>query len=706
MSHADPRLNTIFSPKSLAIVGASRQEGKIGHTLLANALGENFAGPIYPVNPHGGEILGKQTVTSISALPRGIDLVVLAVAAPLIQEQARLAISRGCSALVVVADGFRETSEEGAKRESELAKLCQERQVLLLGPNSLGVIHKQHSLNISLTLASPPVGGISLLSQSGAVCAAALDWLSCRQLGIAKMISLGNEAGVTDAQCMSYLAHDPHTKVIACYLEWVTDGSGFLKAATEASRSKPVVMLLGGSSEWRKRSAIRHSGFLPHSPTVFAAACDRTGVVQTTDFQSWMDAVMAFSLAPLAKGNRVAIITNGGGPGLLTSDVLDRHGLLSVGLAEQVAEPLKGTLTSRASLIGPLDLCGVALPHHYQATVDACMRDESLDAALTVVTPQALTRPMEIVQTLPNAKSFSKPLFMVLMGGGQMRPAMNLLAERAIPGYPTPERAAAAFAALDHYSRWRRRGPRIISQFNVNRSRARRLIQRCHMLNIYQLSDLESKEVLQAYGVAIPEGEEAVSVFESQEMAERLGYPVNLHLLSPELHLAHDMETRHLNVANPQGVQDAFDLLTLRFAKKVPEGRLTGIFVEKVLTHGRHISMGMNRDWQFGPFLQVADAEHPANDDSLSQLAPITGEEAMTMLHNGCRQKKMGDLCDEMNESELQAVAEVLQRISQLATDFPEISHIRIASLVIRRAGLPPVATDCVIFLQTPEEAP
>ncbi|MBF0272918.1 MAG: acetate--CoA ligase family protein [Magnetococcales bacterium] len=704
MSYNPTHFTHLLSPRSMAIVGASRHAEKLGHTILSNALSGGFPGPIHIVNPHGGELLGRPVTTSLSACPRGVELVILAIPALVLVEQARIALARGCQALVVLSDGFGDLDAEGAKREDTLAKLCRERDVPLLGPNSLGLINRHHGLNASLTVAYPPVGGIALLTQSGAIAAAAMDWMAAHNLGLSKMISPGNEAGVTMAQCMSHLAHDPDTSVIACHLERITDGAGFLRAATEASRGKPVVLLLGGSSEWRNHAPHDPEESLPDGPAIFGAACDRTGIIQAHDFQGWLDALMALSLAPVPQGERVAVITNGVGPGLLTADLLARQGFHSVGLATALAAPLKPMLPNCANLRGPLDLCGVAQPHHYQATLQAIEQDDQIHATIAAITPQPLTRPVAIAQALLADGPPKKTLLTVIMGGARARPGREELENMNAPCYPTPERAAAALGALYQYGQWRRRGPRILGQFTVNRSRVRRLIQRHHVLGTARLSDLAAKEILFPYGIVIPEGEIATTLNETLEIAERLGYPVALHLISPEIHLAGGMETRHVDLPDPRALRDGFDLLTLRFARQVPEGRMEGVFVEKTMAHGRPVRMGMIRDPQFGPLLHVGGTEPTSQEETVCQLAPVTADEAMAMLRAGCRQQKIHNLCAEMNENELLGVGEVLQRISQLATDFPEIRRIDINPLIIRRAGLPPVATECALHLK-PEDS-
>ncbi|MBF0162123.1 MAG: acetate--CoA ligase family protein [Magnetococcales bacterium] len=706
MSHHADLLSPLFSPRSMAIVGVSRHPEKLGHLLLQNALSGGFAGAIHLVNPHGGELLGEPLRPNLAACPRGVELVVLALPASQVLAQAKQAVARNCAAILVISDGFSDRDEEGAAWERALGQLCQERGVALLGPNSLGIIHRQQGVNASLTRTLPPIGGVSLLSRSGTLCAAAMEWLASRQLGMAKMISLGNQAGVTDAQCMSHLAHDPDTQVIACHLEWISEGRAFLKAATEASQSKPVVMLLGGGSAWYERPATHQAGYRMHSPTLFHAACDRTGMLQTTYFQEWLDAVLALARSPLPGNNRVAIITNGSGPGTLTADMLDQQGLRHAALAAPLIATLQPQLAPGSSLHGPLDLGGAARPEQLLAAVETVARDDGVDALLVVLAPHPLTTPLELVSTLHRSRTDQKPLLTVLMGGDPMQPAVAALDRMALPCYPTPERAVIALVTLDRYSQWRRRPPRVIPAFSVNQGRVRRLIQRCSALGMHQLPDLESKGILHAYGIAIPEGDAAGTVNEALEIAERVGYPIALHLLSPDLHRVHDMEIRHVNMASPQALRDGFDLLTLRFANRLPSGRLEGVFVEKVLSHGRHLLMGMQRDRQFGPLLHAGRAHSPSLEDAACQLAPITGEEALAMLRSGCYQHPLHDLHDALNHDELQGVAELLQRIGQLAMDFPEINRIQINPLMVRRAGLPPVATECTIQLDLQENRP
>lgn len=644
----DNRWQSLFTPRSVAIVGASRDPGKPGHRLLARLVAGGFAGRIIPVNPHGGEILGLPVVAAMTACPRGVELVVLALAADQVLEQAKAAMARGCRGLVVV-DGFRGSG--GSGQQEVLAQWCRERQVALLGPDSPGLIHRPFGLNLSLLPSLPPLGGVSLFSQSGAVAAAALDWMAGRKLGLCKMVGLGSEAGINAAELLTHLAHDPQTTVIACQLERVVDGAGFLKAATEAARQKPVVLLAGGGDEWRAMTA-------------------RTGVVQATEWQGWLDAMLALSRGPLPAGHRVAVLAHGRGLGGVMTDALTRQGL----------QPCTA----------PVDLGEMAPPEDAGRALAALADNQAVDGVVAVVVPHPTSPPLEMARALSRPQGWGKPLLVVALGGHLMAEGRAALDDLGVAHFSSPEQGAAALAALVGYGRWRRRGPRVVPQFPVNRPRVARMLHRGLTLAMRHLRDLECKEILHAYGLNLPEGEVAATVAAALDAAERLGYPLDLHLLSPDLHLVAAMETKHREVATPQGVADGFDLLALRFAREVPAGRFEGIFLEKTLTRGRGVRVVVQRDGLFGPLLRLG----PPGGQGGCQLAPLTGAEAMAMLDAAP---------GPWGPADLEAMVEALQRLGQLAVDFSEILEIHIDFLVAGRPGLPLLVTDCSMSLQQRE---
>ncbi|MBF0182454.1 MAG: acetate--CoA ligase family protein [Magnetococcales bacterium] len=624
MMSGNATLAPLLSPRSMAIVGASRQTGKFGHVFLANILAEEFAGKRYLIHPSGEEILGQPTLTNWNAIPRGLDLAVLALPAPLVVEQARQAAARGCRALVVTSKGFAEENDAGRAREAALVRLCKERGMLLLGPASPGVIHRQAGVNASLAPVLPPPGGISLLADSGALCIATLAWMASRNLGLAKMIGTGNGAGLSDAQCLTYFAHDPETTVIACQLQRI--GAGFLKAASEAAQHKPVVLLPPTTG---------------HDREVIHAACDRMGVLRACGIQEWWDLLLACAHNPLPAGNRVTIRTGSDTWGRQTAATLERHGLTA-------ADDTQG------------------------------------DALLTIVAPPQRQDPAETIRP-------EIPHLTVRMGAEEHDAAMREADRTGIAAYPTPERAAAVLASLEAFTRGRQRPARVITPLPVNATRAARLLQRHpRQAEPHPLNDAEAKPVLQSYGLAVPEGEIATSEERALEIAERLGYPVTLHLLTPDGHLVHDMPLRHDRLADPQAVRDAFDLLTLRFMRLLPEGRVEGVFVEQASGQGRPIRVTMRRDATLGPLLIL--------ENGACQLAPVTEEEALALARAATPAS--------VRENDARDLAEILQRLGQLAGDFPEIERIAIDPLVIRRTGLPPVVATCAILLQAGGKPP
>ncbi|MBF0293789.1 MAG: acetate--CoA ligase family protein [Magnetococcales bacterium] len=617
-------LAPLLSPRAMVIVGASRQTEKFGHVLLANFLSGSFAGKRYLLHPSGEEILGQPALTNWNALPRGVDLALLAVPAPLVVEQARQAALRGCSALVVISNGFAEDDEAGKQRKTALVRLCKERGMLLLGPASPGVIHRQAGINASLAPVLPPEGGISLLAGSGELCIATLAWMASRNLGLAKMIGPGNGAGLSDAQCLAWLAHDPDTRVIACQLQRL--GAGLLKAASEAAQLKPVVLLPPDTG---------------YDPQVINAACDRMGVLRAHGIQEWWDLLLACARnTTLPAGNRVMILTDHDTLGRHTAVTLERHGL-----------------TATDETPGDALLTLVAPPRH--------------DLAETV-------RP-------------ELPHLMVLPGAEEHDAHMQAADRAGIAAYPTPERAAAVLASLETFIRQRQRPARVITPLPVNPTRAARLLQRHpRQAEPHPLSDAEAKPILQAYGLAVPEGEITSSEEGALEIAERLGYPVSLHLLTPDGHLVHGMPLRHDRLADPQAVRDAFDLLTLRFMRLLPTGRVEGVFVEQACGQGRPVRVTMRRDPALGPLLTL--------ENGACQLAPVTEEEAMAMARAGTPASA--------RENDTRDLAEILQRLGQLAGDFPEIERIEIDPLVIRRAGQSPVVATCAILLNAGGKPP
>jgi len=694
-------LDELFRPEEVAVIGASRNPGKVGHDIVKNLIEGGYQGKILPVNPGAHEILGLPCLKSLAEHPGKIDLAILAVPRSVVLSAAGEAIKGGARSLIVITAGFKETGPEGAALELELLGICRGRQIRLLGPNCLGLINTAQHLNASFAGHLPRPGAMSVVSQSGALSTAILDLVAGRQLGLAKMISIGNKADLTEIDFLRALAHDDETKVIVGYLEDISNGDEFVKAAEEASAKKPVVILKSGTTKAGMQAASSHTGVLAGSDTAYGAAFKRAGVVRADTFEALFDYATALAMQPLPKGDRVLIITNAGGPGTMAADAVEKAGLQVAALDRNTASALRQQLPTAASALNPVDVLGDADPERYVTALTAAQDDPDVDAIIIILTPQAMTRPTETAQAIANNLHGNKPVLVSFMGGESVLPGRAALVTAGLPDYPSPERAVAALKAMHEYASWKNRPTRVVTRFRVNRRRVERIITRRLRSGRPQIGEVKGKSILQAYGFQIPDGHLAVQVEEAVEISDRIGYPVAMKIVSPDIVHKTDMGGVRLNVTNSEMVRDYFDLMMLRIRQRAPEARIEGVYIEKMLNPGLEVIIGMSRDPQFGPMLMfgLGGIFVEVMKDVTFHLAPITEAEALQMLKAtrsyAILQGKRGQ-----KGVDLGAIANGLQRISQLTTDFPQILELDINPFIVGEAGHDPWVADVRLTLK------
>jgi len=694
-------LDQLFRPEEVAVIGASRTPGKVGHDIVKNLIEGGYQGRILPVNPAAEEILGLPCLKSLTEHGGKVDLAIIVVPRSGAVAAVADAIKAGTRAVVVITAGFKEGGAEGAALEQQMLSLCHAAKVRMLGPNCLGLINTEHSLNASFAGLMPKRGDISVVSQSGALCTAILDQAAGRHLGLAKMISIGNKADLSEVDFLRGLAKDAQTKVIVGYLEDISSGDEFIKAAEEASMQKPVVILKSGTTKAGMQAASSHTGVLAGSDTAYAAAFIRSGVVRADTFEALFDYATAFAMQPLPKGNRVLIITNAGGPGTMAADAVEKAGMQVAMLDRNTASALRQKLPAAASIGNPVDVLGDADPSRYVAALDAAQDDVDVDAILVILTPQAMTKPAETARAIAANLRGHKPVLVSFMGGQSVLPGRDELAAAGLPDYPSPERAVGALRAMHEYASWRNRPTRVVTRFRVNRRRVERIITRRLRSDRPLIGEVKGKSILQAYGFQIPDGHLAVSVEEAMEIAERIGYPVAMKIVSADIVHKTDLGGVRLNVANAEGVRDYFDLMLLRIRQRAPEARIEGVYVEKMLNPGLEVIIGMSRDPQFGPMLMfgLGGIFVEVLKDVTFHLAPITEDEALQMLKSTrsyeILQGKRGQ-----KGVDLGAIANGLQRISQLTTDFPQIIELDINPFIVGEAGHDPWVADVRMTLK------
>ncbi len=700
-------MERLFFPRSIAVIGASKTVGKVGYEVLNNLVQSGFEGPVIPINQAGGELMGLKVFPDIHSYPDPIDMAVITVPAAQVVDAVRASVGKKVQSVVVVASGFKESGKIGRALEEELIEICRKSKVRLLGPNYLGLINTEIKLNASFSKRVPRSGSMAIFSQSGALCTAMMDLADSRELGLSKSISIGNKADITEVDVLEALAKDDKTKVIVGYLEDISDGDRFVKAAEEASTNKPVVILKSGTTEAGIRAAALHTGVLGgKKDTAYGAAFRRAGICRADSFEALFDYAIALAMQPTPQGNRVFVLSNAGGPGTIAADAIEKAGLVVCDMSSEMKTTIQHILPAAAKINNPMDVSGEATPEHYSAIVAAAQEDDSIDAVLVILAPQYLNQPAETARAIAAALQFTKPVLATFLGGDDVMPSRRELAAASLPFYDSPERAISTIRAMYDYGEWKRRPARHVVRFPVNRRRVERIITRRQRTGRLSLGEVKSKDILKAYGFRILDGRLTVSPEQAVEIARFLGFPVAMKIVSPSIVHKSDLGGVRLNVGSSQEVADAYELMMLRIRNHAPEAKIEGIYVEKMAEKGLEVIIGMTRDPQFGPMLMfgLGGIFVEVMKDVAFHLAPITEAEAIQMLKS-TRSYELLKGKRGLKQVDVGALAVALQRISQLATDFPQIADLEINPLIVGEPGTEPVVADAKMTFANAVEA-
>ncbi|MCC7208571.1 MAG: CoA-binding protein, partial [Anaerolineae bacterium] len=479
-------LKHFFEPESVAIVGASASPDKLGHAVLKNAIEGGYRGRLYPINPKAPEILGLKAYPSVSALPETPDLVVVVIPYQHVAAAIEEAGQKGVRAAVVISAGFREAGLEGMKREIDVVERARKYNMRIVGPNCLGVIDTFTPLNATFAAGTPPSGPIGFMSQSGALGTAILDWaMAGSRIGFSKFVSLGNKADVSEIDLMKAWADDPHTRVILAYIEGLPNGPEFMRVAREVSRKKPIAVVKSGITSAGAKAVSSHTGSLAGSEQAYAAAFKQSGVLRAPTMQDLFDYALGFAYQPLLPGDRIAIVTNAGGPGILCTDALEHAGMPMARLSPETTAALKAGLPEAASSGNPVDVLGDAMADRYLFALETVAADPNVDGLVVIVTPQAMTEIDATARAIGEAARKSAaserpiPVMSCIMGEWRVNEAVEMLArEYGVPNYPFPERAAAALAAMRDYRRLQAKPEPVIERFEVDNDRVRQVFRK------------------------------------------------------------------------------------------------------------------------------------------------------------------------------------------------------------------------------------
>ena len=682
-------LEMFTEPRGVAVVGASTSPGKLGYQVLQNVIQYGYEGAIYPINPTAPDILGRKAYPSVLECPDPVDLAVILVpnkAVPGVMEQCG---QRGLKGAVIITAGFREVGPQGKALEQQVVEIARRYGMRIVGPNVLGIIDTVCKLNASFAAGMPRRGRIAFMSQSGALCTSILDLALCQGIGFSRFYSIGNKADINELDLVKAWAEDPETRAIMGYLEGITRGPEFIRAASEVTRSKPIIAIKSGTTSAGSKAVSSHTGTLAGSEAAYDAAFKQCGIIRANSVQDLFDFAQAFARQPLLQGDAIAIITNAGGPGIMASDAVERAGLRLAALSQETKQKLQPQLPPAASVANPIDVLGDALADRYALAIEAALTDPAVNALLLVLTPQTMTQVPETAEALGKlSKVYGKPVFGALMGDQAIRKGVEVLRSYDVPNYQVPERAVAAIAALWRYRNWLNTPRLNVEPLTVDQEKVRQLFARVRAESRVTIGDAEAREVLEAYGVPLPKAGLAATADEAVTLAETIGYPVVMKIASPDILHKSDIGGIKLNITSAREVRDAFDLLTYRGRRYMPDATIWGCQVQQMVKGGREVIIGVNRDPQFGPLIMfgLGGIYVEALKDVTFRVAPIDRRNATEMLGEIRAYRLLRGVRGE-KPSDQAAIVDTLLRISQLVSDFPEIVELDINPLMVFEQG-------------------
>jgi acetyltransferase len=711
MTNQGANLQAVFAPRAVAVIGATGREGSVGRAVFANVLSHGYGGVVYPVNPRAASVMSVRAYPSVLDIADPVDLGIIIVPRDLVPRVLTECGQKGVKAAIVITAGFKELGGQGVDLERQVLAAAQKGGIRLLGPNCLGVINTDPgvSLNGSFARLMPAAGNIALVSQSGAVGVAALEYAQGEGIGLSKFVSVGNKSDLNENDFLAYLKDDPQTDVILFYLEDLADPQGFFRLAQEvtgaAGKKKPLLAIKSGRTAAGARAASSHTGALAGSDEAYDALLAQCGVLRVESLEELFDYALAFASQPLPRGNRVAIVTNAGGLGIMTTDAAVRYGLAMASFQAATTARLQAGLPPAANLRNPVDVLGDAREDRYRLALEAVLADDGVDGALVLSTPQLMTDLKAIAATVAEtAPRYGKPVLVCQMALGEIEETLAIWTKARLPHYRFPEEAARSLAAMARYTASVSRPSYEVRTFaDVDRGTVKSLLARARDEGRSFLLEPEAHELFKAYGLPTLPGRWAKTAEEAAQAAAALGYPVALKIVSPQVIHKFDVGGVRLHLADAEEVKGAYGDILAAVAKAHPGAEMAGVLVQKMAPPGKETILGMTRDPLFGPLLMfgLGGTYVELFKDVTFSVAPVSEAWAGHMIRElkgfpilaGYRGEAPGDLG---------AVAQCLERLSQLVLEFPELKELDINPLLVFAEGRGAAVVDARIFLEEP----
>ncbi|WP_316368207.1 bifunctional acetate--CoA ligase family protein/GNAT family N-acetyltransferase [Candidatus Thiodiazotropha sp. CDECU1] len=702
-------LTPLFSPKSIAMFGASDRKNSVGEVVFKNLISAGFKGQIYPINLKHDKVQGKKAYKSIDVINKPVELAVVATPAKTIPAIVQACGEHGVKTMIILSAGFRETGVTGRRLEDKVVELAKEYGIRFIGPNCLGLIRPDKGLNITFGNNNATPGNLALVSQSGAICTAILDWAEVNDIGFSTVISTGIGADLDFGDYLDYLVSDPMTDSILLYVEGIKNARRFMSGLRAAARIKPVIVLKVGRHAAGAEASMSHTGALVGSDETFAAALSRSGVLRVETVTQLFSAAKALSSRYRVYGDRLAIITNGGGPGVMAAD---RASDLNIELAEfggDTITELNKVLPDVWSHGNPVDIIGDAPPERYRAAVDTCLNDPGVDGTIVILTPQAMTEPEEVANALIDlADHHKKPILTSWMGGNQVESARKLFNNAKLPTFRTLENAVDAFSYLSSYQK----NQRLLLQTPAKSSRrhidpdtegARLIIESALAEQRKILTEPESFALLGAFRINAVRNGIARSANEALILAESIGFPVAMKIYSPDISHKSDAGGIRLNISNAQVVRSTYRDLIEQVKETRPEANVEGVTVEQMYQspNGRELLIGIVRDPVFGPVISFGSGGTAVEvmGDSAIALPPLNRRLASDLIDRTKAAKLLSQF-RHMPPANREALIDVLLRVSTMACELPWIQEMDINPLIVDDQGA--IAVDARIRVDFP----
>lgn len=668
-------LTKFFAPKSIAVIGASRDKTKLGHAILANILKDGFKGKVYPVNPDANNILNLKCYPTVSEIKGEVDLAIIITPAVTVPTILIDCGKKGILNVIIISAGFKEVGPDGERREEEIKAISKIYKINILGPNCLGSIDSISCLNASFSADMTQKGKVAFVSQSGAICTAMLDWAKVNNIGFSHFVSLGNKAGITENDILEFTKNDKNTNVVLLYLEGIADGRRLLEIVSKIIKNKPVIILKAGKSKAGQKAIASHTGSLAGEEKVIEAAFKQAGIIKANTLGELFDLAEFFSYQPLIKGNKIAVVANAGGPSVMTADAIAESSLVLAQFSGATTRILKNKLPAAAAIHNPVDLVGDARADRYQIGLEAVLKDKNVDGVMVILTPQAVTEIDETAKVIVAlSKKYRKPIATSFIGGERVKSGITILEKNKVSHYEYPEEGIRVLSSMAEYQKNKKTKKQKNKDFKSLDARIWREVSGILQKSKGQVEWSAAEKILANYDLPLVKSKVVDSSDGAVRWAKKLGYPAVLKVVAPRLIHKTDAGGVIINLKTAEEVQAAFKRL-----KKLAKKYKGHVLVQPMIRNAKEIIFGLKRDPQFGPVIMfgLGGIYVEVLKDVSFRVCPVDFDEALKMISEIKAISLLKGVRGEKSVN-LKSIAEIISQLSRLALDFPQIKEMDI----------------------------